>query len=62
MTLIEIAKQAKPNRLFKHDADDAECYFDDFGVIMVRDEEDYDFDCVLTQEEIVSDKWHFIEE
>lgn len=26
MTLIEIAQQAESNRLFKHDADDSECY------------------------------------
>lgn len=61
MNLIEIAQQAKPNRLFKHDCDDSECYFDSYGVLQSHDE-DGNYGFVLTQEEIVSDKWHFIEE
>lgn len=59
MTLIEIAQQAESNRLFKHDADDSECYFDEYGVLQSHDE-DGEYGFVLTQEEIVSNKWHFV--
>lgn len=62
MTLIEIAQEAKTKQLFKHDEDDAELYFDNDGELTVRDEEYIDYGYTLTQEEILSDKWHFIEE
>jgi hypothetical protein len=60
MTLIEIAQQARPGELFKHDADDAELYFDDDGELMASDDDDGDFAFTLKQEEILSNKWHFI--
>ena len=60
MTLIEIAQEARPGELFKHDTDDAELYFDDDGELMVSDDDNEDFAYKVKQEDLLSIKWHFV--
>lgn len=63
MTLIEIAQEARPGELFMLDEVGIELYFEDDGELMASTSpvtNDEDFPYALKQEEILSNKWHFI--